>query len=253
MTRWRALTSLARRAAYSGQVIEVPGTARIPEQPGLPLPSTSPEAITLLAHYYRGELARMISWRDRLDRTTNWAIGALAAMLSLSLSNEQGHHSVLLFAMLLIGMLLYIEARRYRFYDVFRARVRMLEREYFAPMFTGHDAPSRVSIAELGESLRMPRFTVSLPQAMSRRLRRNYCWIFLVVLLAWLVKTTSFAAEGHTRLVHSTQEFLRNTAIAGIPGAVVVVGVLALYAWLAYIMLRYELDADELGPGQVHV
>lgn len=217
------------------------------------MPATSPEAITMLAHYYRGEVTRMISWRDRLDRTTNWAIGALAAMLSISLSTEQAHHSVLLFAMLLIHMLLFIEARRYRFYHVYRARVRVLEREYFAAMFAGDPATGRVSLGELSESLRAPRFTVTFYQAMSRRLRRNYCWIFLVVFLAWLVKTTSYAAEGRTRLVHSTQEFLGNTAIAGIPGVAVVLGVLALYAWLGFIMLRYELDEDELGPGQVHV
>jgi uncharacterized membrane protein len=219
----------------------------------LPLPATSSEAITMLAHYYRGEIVRMISWRDRLDRTTNWAIGALAAMLSISLSTEQAHHSVLLFAMLLIHMLLFIEARRYRFYHVYRARVRLVEREYFAAMFAAEATPARVSFGELSENLRAPRFTITLNQALSRRLRRNYCWIFLVVFLAWLVKTTSFAAEGHTRLVHSTQEFLSNTAIAGIPGVAVVLGVLALYAWLAFIMLRYELDEDELGPGQVHV
>ena len=219
----------------------------------MPLPTTSPEAITVLAHYYRGEIARMISWRDRLDRTTNWAIGALAAMLSISLSTEQAHHSVLLFAMLLIHMLLFIEARRYRFYHVYRARVRLMEREYFAAMFAAEASPGRGSLRELSANLRTPRFTVTLYQAMSRRLRRNYCWIFLVVFLAWLVKTTSFAADGRTRLVHSTREFLSNTAIAGIPGTVVVLGVLALYAWLGFIMLRYEVDEDELGPGQVHV
>ena len=207
----------------------------------------------MLAHYYRGEVARMISWRDRLDRTTNWAIGALAAMLSISLSTEQAHHSVLLFSMLLIQMLLFIEARRYRFYHVYRARVRLLEREYFALMFASEPSPGRAVLGELSESLRAPRFNVTFHQAMSRRLRRNYCWIFLVVFLAWLVKTPSFVSEGHTRMVHSAGECLGNTAIAGIPGLVVVIGVLALYAWLGFIMLRYELDEDELGPGQVHV
>jgi uncharacterized membrane protein len=220
---------------------------------GLPLPGTSSEQVTALAHYYRGELSRMISWRDRLDRTTNWAIGALAAMLSISLATEQAHHSVLLFAMLLILMLLLIEARRYRFFHVYRARVRLLEREYFARLFAPDAASERVNLAELSEALRVPVFTLSLTQAMSRRLRRNYCWIFLVVLLAWLVKTTSMVAEGHTRLIHTLHEFLTTTAIAGIPGVAVVSGVAALYAWLAYVMLRYELDEDELGPGQVHV
>jgi uncharacterized membrane protein len=233
-------------------VVELIGT-KTAAPTGVPLPVTSTEAITVLAHYYRGEIARMISWRDRLDRTTNWAIGALAAMLSISLTAEESHHSVLLFAMLLILMLLFIEARRYRFYHVYRARVRLLEREYFAAMFAPESIGGRVALNELSEDLRAPRFTVTLTQAMSRRLRRNYLWIFIVVLLAWLVKTTSFIAEGHPRLVHSVNEFLGNTAIAGIPGVVVVLGVVALYVWLTFVGLKYDLDEDELGPGQVHV
>ena len=221
---------------------------------GIPLPSTSAESITMLAHYYRGELSRMISWRDRLDRTTNWAIGALAAMLSFSLSSQQAHHSVLLFAMLLIYGLLLIEARRYRFYDVYRARVRMLESDYFAAMFSPGTAGTRVNLASFADELRMPRFAITLLQAMARRLRRIYFWIFLVVLLAWLVKTTSHAgADGHTRLVHTVNEFLENTAIAGIPGAAVLLGVVALYLWLAFVMFRFELDSEDIGPGQVHV
>jgi uncharacterized membrane protein len=220
---------------------------------GIAFPVTSAEAITVLAHYYRGEIARMISWRDRLDRTTNWAIGALAAMLSISLASDEAHHSVLLFAMLLIYVLLVIEARRYRFFHVYRARVRLIEREYFAPLFEPDASVQRIGLAALGDDLREPRFSVSLLQAMSRRLRRNYFWIFLVVLMAWLVKTTSAVADGHTRLVHTLHEFLANTAIAGIPGVAVLAGVAALYAWLSIIMLRFGIDADELGPGQVHV
>ena len=67
-------------------IVEIPD-AKIPIAPGVTYPVTSPEAITVLAHYYRGEISRMMSWRDRLDRTTNWAIGALAVMLSISLAS----------------------------------------------------------------------------------------------------------------------------------------------------------------------
>ena len=207
----------------------------------------------MLAHYYRGEMTRMISWRDRLDRTTNWSIGALAAMLSISLASADTHHSVLLFAMLLIHVLLIIEARRYRFFHVYRARVRLLEQEYFAPLFAGDTGGTRISLASLGQDLRLPCFSVTLLQAMSRRLQRNYCWIFLVVLLAWLVKTTSHVADGDARLVHTMNEFLENAAIAGVPGIAVVLGIAALYAWLLFITLRFDLDEEELGPGQVHV
>jgi uncharacterized membrane protein len=210
-----------------------------------------PESITALVHYYRGEVSRMISWRDRLDRTTNWAIGAVAAMLSIALASQEAHHSVLLFAMLLIHVLLIIEARRYRFYHVYRRRVRLLDREYFAPMFAP-DAGAH-DFARLANDLREPRFTVSLLQAMARRLQRNYWWIFLVVLLAWLVKTTSTMANGRTRLVHTWSEFLANTATAGVSGIAVICGVCVLYAWLAFVMLSFHIDEDELGPGQVHV
>jgi uncharacterized membrane protein len=99
------------------------------------IPKNSSEYITLIAHYYRAEMARMSGWRDRIDRTTNWAITVAGAMLSVSLSTPTSHHGVLLFAMILVLLFLVIEARRYRFFDVYRARVRLLERQYFAPMF----------------------------------------------------------------------------------------------------------------------
>jgi len=91
--------------------------------------------ITALAHYYRAEISRMMSWRDRLDRTTNWAIGAVAAMLSITLATASAHHSVLLFAMVLVYLLLHIESRRYRFFHLFRTRVRLLERNYYSCFF----------------------------------------------------------------------------------------------------------------------
>jgi uncharacterized membrane protein len=209
--------------------------------------------VTVLVHYYRGELSRMISWRDRLDQTTNWAIAAVAAMLSISLSSEESHHSVLLFAMLVTHVLLFIEARRYRFYHVYRGRVRLLEREYLANIFEADVTSERGGLAPLGRELREPRFSISLLQAMSRRLQRNYGWIFLLVLLAWLVKTTSSVTAGHSRLVHSVHEFLANTAVAGIPGEIVVCGIGLLYGWLVFVMIHFDIAEAELGPGQVHV
>ena len=35
----------------------------------------------------------MAGWRDRIDRTTNWAITGVAAMLSLSLSTPSSHQA----------------------------------------------------------------------------------------------------------------------------------------------------------------
>ncbi|MGO4840640.1 DUF2270 domain-containing protein, partial [Rhizobiaceae sp. 2RAB30] len=35
---------------------------------------SSSEFATTMSHFHRAEIARMAGWRDRLDRTTNWAI-----------------------------------------------------------------------------------------------------------------------------------------------------------------------------------
>ena len=95
-----------------------PSEAGLKHPVSLPLPATSGEAITVLAHFHRAEIARMTSWRDRIDLTSNWAITVVAGMLSVSLSTPSAHHGVLLFAMVLVMLLLSIEARRYRFFDV---------------------------------------------------------------------------------------------------------------------------------------
>src|ERR1043165_6732554 len=102
-------------------------------------PTNSVEFVNSLAHYYRGEMSRMMSWRDRLDRTTNWAITGVGAMLSVSLSSSNTHHGVLLFAMVLIFLLLSIESRRYRFFHVYRSRVRLIERNYYARILSMRD------------------------------------------------------------------------------------------------------------------
>lgn len=217
-------------------------------------PTTSSEAVAAVLHYYRGELSRMISWRDRLDRTTNWAIGAAAVMLSVSLSSSDSHHAALLFAMLIVYMLLVIEARRYRFFHVYRCRIRLLERHYFAQIFAPLPNEPTPWLNKVGEDLRVPKFTLTLNQAMSRRLRRNYGWIFSILLLAWLLKATSHIAQpGVARLIHSPSELVHNVAIAGVPGELVIAVVVTLYAWLIFLMLRYPIVDSELGSGGVHV
>jgi uncharacterized membrane protein len=137
-------------------------------------PSTSTEFINVMAHYHRAEIARMAGWRDRIDRTTNWAITVVAAMLSVSLSTPTAHHGVLLFAMVLVLLLLVIEARRYRFFDVYRNRVRRMERNYYAQIFSPEDGTTDDWIHKLGDDLRRPLFLTSHSQAISRRMRRNY-------------------------------------------------------------------------------
>ena len=187
-------------------------------------------------HYYRGELSRALSWRDRIDRTTNWAITVVAAMFSISLSTPTTHHGILIMAMVLVMLMWAIEARRYRFYDVYRNRVRRLERHYIAAALTPATTPDPEWCLAMAEELRNSHLEISFSHAMDRRLRRNYIWIFLVLLLAWLFKTTSgkppIGADS-SGFIHSAGDWIQSLALGPIPGYLVVMGLVAFYAWLA--------------------
>jgi uncharacterized membrane protein len=108
---------------------------------------------------------------------------------------------------------------------------------------------------QLGEDLRLPRFTITTTQAMARRLRRNYIWLFLILLLAWLMKTTTsvLQAAGTAEIVHSTGELFRNAAIGYVPGLVVVILIVSFYGWMFYIMIKHREASGELAYGEVHV
>ena len=231
--------------------------AATPEAAALPFPKTPSETITVLAHYHRAEIARMAGWRDRIDRTTNWAITVIAAMLSVSLSTPTAHHGVLLFAMLLVMLLLGIEARRYRFFDVYRTRVRQLERHYYAEVFAAGTVTDPGWTQLLAEDLRHPVFHISLREAFGRRLRRNYGWMFAILLLAWVLKITSARLQetgpqaGVAETTHGLPEILAGAGLGPLPGWLVLAGVAAFYAWLLVAGLRAgRRDPDD---GSVHV
>jgi uncharacterized membrane protein len=220
------------------------------------LAATDPGGLgTLMAHYYRGELDRMVSWRDRLDRTTNWAITVAAATLSLSLSTPDAHHGILLFAMLVVSLLLWIEARRYRFFDVYRARVRLLERNYIAPALS-REASSDAWREQIRSSLARPTFFMGMAEALSRRLRRNYVWMYGILLLAWILKiSTPRLQDGASsrNVARTLEEILANAALGALPGWLVLGATTIMFIIVAGIALRVNSDDGELAHGQVHV
>lgn len=222
----------------------------------VPLPKTSGELITVLAHYHRAEIARMAGWRDRLDRTTNWAITVIAAMLSVALSAANAHHGVLLFAMLLTLLLLTIEARRYRFFDVYRNRVRLLEKYYYAHLFAPGDDFYPNWTKDLGTDLRRPVFRVRLIDAMGRRLRRTYIWMFMILLLAWLLKICPTGLIGGlesfdaTHLLHET---VVNASVGVVPGPAIFVFLTAFYMGTFMIAVRSLILDARSQEAPVHV
>jgi uncharacterized membrane protein len=177
-------------------------------------------------------------------------------MLSVSLSTRDSHHGVLIFAMLLIMLLLGIEARRYRFFDVYRARVRQFERHYFAQIFSPQADFASNWLLILGESLRAPKFLISYRVAFARRLRRNYIYMFLILLLAWVLKlsTPSLQAEAtQGGFAHSLRDAIANAVLGPLPGWLVVSLVVCFCAALLAIAFLSPGEDGELAHGDVHV
>ena len=210
------------------------------------LPSSSSEVVTSIVHFYRGELSRMVTWRDRLDRTTNWAIAASAAMLSVALSSPDSHHGVILCCMALVLLLLGIESRRYRYFHLARRRVRLIEANYYAPMLSG-GKPAEGWRQELSDSVANPQFSMSLNEALANRLRRNYMWIYLTLVLAWWLKVSTRvlnARTGDAEFVHSARELLQNADVAYIPGWLVVAVMTGFVAWMCYTVGKHGAAHD---------
>ena len=152
-------------------------------------PLTRPEYIAAMVHLYRGELHRANQWRLRLDHTTNLAVLTTAGLVAYSFGESEHKHWVLLGAIAMITFFLIIEARRFRYADVWRARVRMIEEFFYGPILRrdfggiGNDWGKLVA-----EDLFRPRFKMSALVAIRGRFVRNYWAIYSVTISAWAVK-----------------------------------------------------------------
>lgn len=228
-------------------MIDPPGAVPRDDAAEQMLPHQTNEYITSVAHYYRGEMSRMITWRDRLDHTTNWAIAASAAMLSVTLSSAGSHHAVILCCVVIVLLLLHIESRRYRFFDVSRRRVRLIEQNYFSRVFSGEVHETKQDWrGQLSTDLQCPQFQLTLWQAMSVRLRRNYLWIFLTLLTSWWLKVTTVvldAQHGQARFVGSLGQLLENARVSYIPGAAVIAGVVLFFFWVVIMSFGHGESA----------
>ena len=216
------------------------------------LPTNSVEATNLMIHYYRAEMTRMNAWRARLDLTSNWAITVVAALLSVSLSNASAHHGLTLFAMVIILLMLFVEARRYRFYDVYRMRIRQFERHYFGQFFEADpQGGPEPWLKMLAQDLRHPKFRISLELALRRRLRRNYVWMFVILLCAWIVKIASPDLQAGAYLDPSrpVAAMVGHAAIGPVPGWLVLTLITGFYAGIAVACFK----GKDRGGDEVHV
>ncbi len=148
-----------------------------------------PSYVNAMSHFYRGEMGRIMVWRQRLDVTTNWAITSSTAIITIAFSTRDVPHIIFFFNLAIVWVLLWIEARRYRFYDAFRARVRMLEAHFLVPVVMENRQMLEGEWKKLVcEDLILPCFKITKLEAIGRRLKRNYMFIFILILVAWLTK-----------------------------------------------------------------
>ncbi len=196
-------------------------------------PLSRQEYISVMVHFYRGEISRSTVWRGRLDATTNWAVLTTAGMLSITYtSTDPSSHIILLLSSFIILAYLSIEARRYRYFEVYRARVRMLEENFLIPVVTRQLESPMASWREMvAMDLDLPKYKTTLLEAMGFRLRRNYIFIFMIVLGGWLVKLAI-----HPAFVTSWSDYWQRMAVGGCPSWVVAGCGLVFYGFLFFVM-----------------
>lgn len=198
-----------------------------------------PAEIGALAHLYRGEVYRSTVWRTRLDHTTNWAVVTLGIALSIAFSTNDSSPLPLVLVGILIFAFLGFEARRYRYFNVWRARARWIETHFYAPMLRG-EGISRLDNWQtvLAGDYCEPGYHISYVRALGRRLRRNYAWIFAIQAIAYYGKI----AVHPTPIVTWTQLWER-AAVGPLPGQLMVVcGVLFYGGLIALGLVTLYLD-----------
>ncbi len=235
-------------------------TASAGATPGSPATGEfSGSDIGALAHLYRAEVYRSTMWRGRLDNTTNWAVASLGLSISATFSAKEASAFPVLMAGLFILAFLTLEARRYRYFNIWRTRARWLEYYFYSPMLRGEPiVPNGKWARDLSGDYNTPAHRISLATAFNRRLKRNYMWIFAIQLIAYFGKLSL-----HPSAAGSFATIVERAAIGPIPGNVVLAIGGIYYAGLSAFAIFWPMidsgersqrsDAlkalvDELGP-----
>jgi uncharacterized membrane protein len=192
-----------------------------------------------LAHLYRGEVYRSTLWRTRLDHTTNWAVVTTGLALSLTFASTQASPLPLILVGLLVGVFLMFEARRYRYFNVWRARCRLMETDLYAPLLRGEGVRRDGKWnALLATDYERPNFHISQIRAVGRRLRKNYAYILTVQAVAYYGKLAI-----HPTPASSWGDVFDRAAIGPVPGeAVVVAGLVFHGAWVAIALATLRIE-----------
>ena len=199
--------------------------------------------IGAIAHLYRGEVYRSTTWRTRLDTTTNWSVVTLGVALSISFSSPQASPLPLLLVGTLILLFLMLETRRYRYFNVWRARCRWIEKHFYVPLLDGQPSTAPDWRGTLAADYARPHHHVSFVAALGRRIRRNYLWIVGIQGLAFVGKLLV-----HPTPAQSLADVLRRADVGPVPGAVVLgIGATYLVALAGIALWSSAADSRKWG------
>ncbi|WP_298610533.1 DUF2270 domain-containing protein [uncultured Thiothrix sp.] len=197
--------------------------------------------IGALAHLYRGEVYRSTVWRTRLDNTTNWAVVTTGLAFSITFAGKDASPLPLILVGFLICVFLLFEAHRYRYFNVWRARARHMEREFYVPMLRGEGAHLNKWNHILADDYCKPHHHISLPRAIGRRLRRNYAWVLSVQAIAYYGKLAI-----HPSPLQSLHDLYARAVVGPIPGEVVIAcGILFHGSWMIFAYVTWRKDVAD--------
>ena len=201
-----------------------------------------PSEIGALAHLYRGEVYRSTIWRTRLDNTTNWSVVTLGLALSVTYADPAASPLPLLLVGILISMFLILESRRYRFFNVWRARCRWIETNFYAPLLLRSSRPDPGAWQDvLAQDYLTPQYHIGFWRAVGRRLRRNYMWIFSFQAVAYAGKIVI-----HPAPVTSFDQMFERMAIGPFPGVMLLaLGAVFHSAWILLALWTHRLDSQK--------
>jgi uncharacterized membrane protein len=193
------------------------------------IPELNPAELGAVAHLYRGEVYRSTIWRTRLDNTTNWSIVTMGIALSTTFSSREASALPMILIGMLLAVFLGLEARRYRYFNVWRARARYMETHLYVQILSGkHDDGSWRTV--LAEDYLHPRHPISFI--------RTYIWIVAIQTTAYFGKIAI-----HPDVAAHFNELVDRATIGPIPGWVVLLcGLIYNLGWVVLAVTTYWLD-----------
>jgi uncharacterized membrane protein len=214
-----------------------------------PLPDDAPNVmiaeskeVGAIAHLYRAEVYRSTIWRERLDQTTSWAVVSTGIGLSISFATALASPFPIVLVTVLCVVFLVIEARRYRFFYVWRFRARVLELTFYVPILRGEGAAlTDKHGTPLSDDYIKPKYRITMARAIGRRLRRIYAYVFAVLGVAFLAKLAI-----HPTDVTSFAEFVDRAHIGPIPGwLALTIGTMFHVGWIVFAMVTWHQDRND--------